>query len=268
MNSLFSGHGWAAQEDAIEAEAFIDWHRLCSREVSDDHGFQCRPLHRGCAISLPSAPGPIFNRVFGVSTADELEDAYKWMSTKAGPKFLQLDIQAASDDVQRWIDAKGLRAQGSAWAKLVRTSEFDINYPPGDVTCRKVRPSESQLFGSIICNGFGLPETLIPVWTSIVGKDGWSCFFALDGDTPIGTGAMYSSGNRSWLGGGTVLPAFRNRGAQKALISSRIDEGTARGTSTFVVEAKLSSPNTANVSYDNLKKLGFAHVYSRTSFVF
>lgn len=266
MNSLHPGHGWPAQDDAIEAQAFVDWHRLCSRQVRDDHGFQCRPLHHGCAISLPSAAGPIFNRIFGVSTSDELEDAYKWMSTKAGTKFLQLDVQSSSDDVKRWIGAKGLREQGPAWAKLVRSSASDSVYPPSEVTCRQVRSSESALFASIICSGFGLPETLIPVWASIVGKHAWSCFFALDGDTPIGTGAMYSSGNRSWLGGGTVLPAFRNRGAQKALISARLCEGTARGTSAFVVEAKFSSADAANVSYDNLKKLGFEHVYSRSNF--
>lgn len=267
MNSLFPATGSPAQEDAIEAQALVDWHRVCSSKVREDQGFQCLPLGRGCAVSLPSAPGPIFNRVFGVSTSDELEEAYTWMRAKAGTKFLQLNIESASDEVRRWIDARGLREQGPAWAKLVLNSEFDTASPPNEVTCRKVRSTESELFGSIICSGFGLPETLIPVWASIVGKDGWSCFFALDGDTPIGTGAMYSSGNRSWLGGGTVLPAFRNRGAQKALISARIDEGTARGTSIFVVEAKLSSPDTANVSYDNLKKLGFQHVYSRSNFV-
>ncbi|WP_244473605.1 GNAT family N-acetyltransferase [Rhizobium sp. Leaf262] len=267
MTNLFSGYEGTAQEDAIEAEAFIAWHSVCSGEVKDEHNFQCLPLNRGCALSLPRAPGPVLNRVFGLSTVSELDEAYGWMTAKAGARFLQLNIESASDEVKRWIAAKGLHEKGPAWAKLVRSSEADVDYPPSDVTCRKVLSSESELFGSIICSGFGLPENLIPVWASIVEKVEWSCFFAVDGDTPIGTGAMYTSGNRSWLGGGTVLPAFRNRGAQKALIRARIDEGMARGTSTFVVEAKLSWLSTANISYDNLKKLGFEHVYSRSNFV-
>ncbi len=268
MNSLFPVYGASAHEDAIEAKAFVDWHRVCSSKVQDDHGFQCLPLERGCAISLPDAPGPTLNRIFGVSTVEELEEAFTWMSTKAGTKFLQLNIESASDEVRHWIDARGLREQGPACAELLRSNEFDLASPPHEVTCRKVRSTERELFGAIICSGFGLSEALIPVWASIVGKDDWSCFFALDGDRPIGTGVMYSSGNTGWLGGGTVLPSFRNRGAHKALISARLDEGKARGASAFVVEAKISPPSTASVSYENLKKLGFQHVYSRSNFVF
>lgn len=91
-------------------------------------------------------------------------------------------------------------------------------------------------------------------------------FFALDDETPIGTGAMYVSGSYAWLGGGTTVPEFRNRGVQKALIQARTDYGIAQGVLTFVVETEVPSAGKLNISYDNLRKMGFQHAYNRKNF--
>jgi GNAT superfamily N-acetyltransferase len=64
---------------------------------------------------------------------------------------------------------------------------------------------------------------------------------------------MYSNGNLSWLGAGTVLPEFRSRGANKALVEARIREGQTRGISTFAAEAAFSASVPVNTSYGNLK---------------
>lgn len=266
MPTQFAQHGSTTGEDAIEAEAFRDWHRLCPYDVRQALEFECLSLDRGCAISLPGAPGAIFNRMFALPEPDELEEAYRWMSAKPGTKYLQIGLSSASDRARHWVAAKELVEQGAPWAKLVYARAAGITPLPRAPACRIVHPDEAQLFGSIICKGFGLPETLIPIWASIVGQESWSCFFALDGDEPIGTGAMYCSGDRGWLGAGTVLPAFRSRGAHKALIHARVAEGQARGVSRFAVEAKFSATVTANTSYANLVKMGFKHAYSRQNF--
>lgn len=118
----------------------------------------------------------------------------------------------------------------------------------------------------MMCNGFNFPPSLSTLWSAIVAKDGWSCFFAMDGEAPIGTGAIYMSGSYAWLGGGTTVPEFRNRGVQKALIEARIDEGVANGVSTFVVETEAPMTGKPNVSYENLRKIGFQHAYDRKNF--
>ncbi len=78
---------------------------------------------------------------------------------------------------------------------------------------------------------------------------------------------MFVSGSFAWLGGGTTVPSFRNRGAQKALIHARLQEGTVRGVSTFVVETEVPSPEKANISNANLAKMGFVHLYNRSNFI-
>jgi hypothetical protein len=268
LNSYLSKQTSAPTEDAIEVQAFKDWHEACPEDIRRAIGFQYLSINQGCAVSLPSANGAIFNRIFGLSSVDDLEEAYRWMSGKAGNKFLQLDLESASDDVRCWFLAKGFVEKEQPWAKLVCKTTSGCTPPPSAIACRKVDFTEARLFGSMICNGFGLPESLVPVWASIVGRAGWSSFFALDGDRPIGTGTMFSAGERSWLGAGTVLPAFGSRGAHKALINARLAEGKTRGTSTFAVEAAFSVSSAPNISYENLKKLGFEHVYSRKNCAF
>jgi len=75
--------------DCIEAKAVVDWHRQCPTKAASEHDFQCLAIGHGCAVSLPRFGGPVFNRMFGLSTSDELEQAYSWMQQKAGARYLQ-----------------------------------------------------------------------------------------------------------------------------------------------------------------------------------
>ena len=78
---------------------------------------------------------------------------------------------------------------------------------------------------------------------------------------------MFASGSFAWLGGGTTVPSFRNRGAQKALIHARLQEGAVQGVSNIVVETEAPSPEKVNISNANLAKMGFVHCYNRSNFI-
>ncbi|TNM63329.1 N-acetyltransferase [Aliirhizobium smilacinae] len=257
----------SANEDAIEAKAFIDLYQAARQRLPGEEQFDCISIHGGCAISLPRAPAIGLNRILGVGVPEDLDEAYAWMSNKAGNRFLQINMDAASDELRHWIEAKGLRAYGPGWAKLRRDASAGSLPPSGDVKTRKVRRDEAELFGAMMCAGFGFPENLAALWSSIVRRDGWSCFFALDGEIPVGTGAMFASGSFAWLGGGTTVPSFRNRGAQKALIHARLQEGAVQGVSNIVVETEAPSPEKVNISNANLAKMGFVHCYNRSNFI-
>jgi GNAT superfamily N-acetyltransferase len=267
LDSYSSDHPCPTLEDAIEAKAFIDLYKAARGRLADEVRFDCVSLNGGCTISLPSAPAIGLNRILGLTNSVDLDEAYKWMRQRVGKRFLQVNTDAASDEVRRWIQSKGLITYGPGWAKLRRTTDAASLPSPAAVKTRKVRPDEAQVFGAMMCAGFGFPESLTVLWAAIVGRDGWSCFYALDGDTPVGTGAMFASGSFAWLGGGTTVPSFRNRGAQKALIQARLQEGADRGVSTFVVETEVPSAEKTNISNANLAKMGFVHIYNRSNFV-
>ncbi|NWJ26367.1 GNAT family N-acetyltransferase [Rhizobium sp. RM] len=267
MNPQFSERSFPTKEDAIEAEAFLSLHRISARDLRPEEHFDCIAISGGCAISLPGAPAIGLNRVLGLGAVEDLDQAYGWMRRRAGNRFLQLNMDTASDEVKNWIQGRDLHEHGPGWAKLTFTAAQRFR-APSPVRTRRVHVREASQFGSMMCSGFNFPPSLIPLWSAIVGKEGWGCFFALDGETPIGTGAIFTFGNYAWLGGGTTHPEFRNRGVQKALIQARTDYGIAEGISTFVVETEVPTAGKPNISYENLRKMGFEHAYDRKNFKF
>jgi len=257
-----------AEEDTIEAKAFLDLHAITPKSLADQEHFASIAIGRGCAISLPDAPAIGLNRIVGVNSLDELDAAYEWMSKKAGRRYLQLNPQAVAQTTRDWILRRGLVPEGNGWAKLRRTAPADPIDRAGGIATRQVELDEASVFGKMMCSGFGFPAKLEPLWSSVVGKPGWSCFFAeLDGG-PISTGAMFASGGWAWLGGGTTVPKFRNRGAQKAVIAARLNEGVKQGVQTFVVETAEPSLGERNISLANLAAMGFAKIYTRMNYRF
>lgn len=268
LTAQFSERSFPPREEAIEVNAFVDLCNVSPQRLRDEEHFECFPINGGCAISLPSAPAIGLNRVLGLATVEDLEKAYGWMHGKTGNRFLQMNIDAASTEVKNWIAAKNLLEHGPGWAKLTLGRQFSSFKSPDSISTKMVDVTGATLFGSMMCKGFHFPPTLAALWSALVGKAGWSCFFALDGETPVGTGAMYVSGTYAWLGGGTTLPEFRNRGVQKALIKSRVEHGVTNGVSTFVVETEVPSIGKPNISYENLRNMGFQRLYDRKNFKF
>ncbi|WP_414815745.1 GNAT family N-acetyltransferase [Rhizobium sp. IY2] len=256
------------EEDIIEARAFIDLFMIAPQTLVDQAEFRCMQLGAGCAISLPNAPAIGLNRILGLATLEDLDTAYEWMSRKAGRRYLQMNAATAPQQTHDWIRKRGLVPQGNGWAKLRRTVPSTPLIHSGEVATRQVKVTEAEIFGSMMGAGFGFPASLTPLWSAIAGKEGWARFFAELNGKPIATGAMYASGGYAWLGGGATVPEFRNRGAQKALITARLNQGASQGVQTFVVETAQPSADEPNISHANLIGAGFEQIYTRMNYRF
>src|SRR5919198_468066 len=90
-----------------------------------------------------------------------------------------------------------------------------------------------------------MPEWAKPLAANIVGRPGWSCYVAYDGDVPAGAGTLYVHERIGWLGFGATLPRFRGRGAQSAILAARIEE--ARRQSCSVVTTETGEPEIGGV---------------------
>ena len=82
----------------------------------------------------------------------------------------------------------------------------------------------------------------------------------VDGE-PAATGMLFDVGPVGALGNGSVLPAFRGRGLQKALIVHRMREAYARGKRNFFGETE--NP----VSAHNLEDLGWRLLFKEVDWV-
>lgn len=250
----------------IEAKAFVDLARVSPQPFKDSVEFTCMPLGKGCAISLPTAPAVGLNRIFALNDRDELNLAFEWMKTKTGRRHVQIREAFAANELRGWIMDQGLVENG-AWMKLTRPAPSAPLAIEGPVRTRLAGIDDAPIFGRLMCAGFGFPTELEPLWSCLVGKKGWACFVAESEGTVIGTGAMFMEDGCGWLGGGTTLAEYRNRGAQKALINARLNEGLAQGISRFAVETAEPQEGQPNISYANLTKAGFTPSYIRKNYL-
>jgi hypothetical protein len=253
-------------EEIIEAKAFIDMARITPQPFKDSVEFTCMPVGTGCAISLPAAPAVGLNRIFALNDRDELNLAFEWLKTKTGRRHVQIRETFAANALRGWILDHGLVENG-AWMKLTRPAPSAPLAIEGPVHTRLAGIDDAPIFGRLMCTGFGFPTELEPLWSCLVGKKGWACFIAELEGTAIGTGAMFVEDGCAWLGGGTTLGEYRNRGAQKALINARLNEGLAQGVSLFAVETAEPQEDQPNISFANLKKAGFKPSYIRKNYL-
>ncbi|MCC6457872.1 MAG: hypothetical protein IT328_23150 [Caldilineaceae bacterium] len=88
------------------------------------------------------------------------------------------------------------------------------------------------------------------------------CYFAwitnLTGEIPIATGGMYPHNGVIELGGASTLLAYRQQGAQTALIQQRLHDAYAQGCDLAAV---LTTPGSA--SQRNMQRRGFQLAYTR-----
>lgn len=103
-----------------KAKAFMDLYQAAHVKLAGEEQFECISILGECAISLPRAPAIGLNRILGLGTLEDLDEAYDWMSQKTGKRFSQANFDAASDEPRYWIQSKARAAYGPGRAKLRR----------------------------------------------------------------------------------------------------------------------------------------------------
>jgi GNAT superfamily N-acetyltransferase len=240
----------AVDLESAEFAAFVDMLRAAPdvAETTEVDGATCAVVRR-----LDSR---MFNRVVGLrSTArlDEIagfygEDAW-WISDShgLGPSLERLGF--VSD--YGWMKfSRGVAP---------RAAHSELRVIP-------VGPDRAAHFARVILESYELPGWTAPLAANVVGRAGWSCYVAYDGDSPAGTGALYVCGGVGWLGFGATLPQFRGRGVQSAILAARIEDARIRGCSTVVTETGELAEGRPATSYRNILRAGFREVGVRPNY--
>jgi GNAT superfamily N-acetyltransferase len=92
--------------------------------------------------------------------------------------------------------------------------------------------------------------------------EGTTCFLALVAGEPAGGGTVAVSGDVAVLSGTAVLPRFRGRALQVALIRARLAHGRDRGCT---LATSTTQPGTA--SQASLVRCGFRVAYPKLELV-
>jgi GNAT superfamily N-acetyltransferase len=202
---------------------------------------------------------------------DRLEDFFK---RRGAPAILELSTFAAPSFVEMLNRRHYTIVEFShvLLRKCERSEE--LSAPPREIAIREVRTGagaavdadEAKLYTDTVAKGFA--EFLAPTQGLLDVVEGFcydphgQCFLASVSGRPAAGGAAAVFDGIGTLGGASVLPEFRGRGVQAALIAARMIWLAKQDCEWF---ATVAHPGGA--SHRNMERFGFRLAYARTKVI-
>ena len=160
----------------------------------------------------------------------------------------------------------GDRGYKPAWflnvlIRPVLPEDMDLPALPAGVAVHPIAPEERAMWAGLVSVGFG-GSTLEPgvpniAYTNTFTKD-VTCFLVTVDGEPAGGGALEMRDGLATCFSTSVLPAFRRRGVQTALLRARLAAAAAAGCDVVTV---MTSPGSG--SQRNVQRSGFQVAYTR-----
>lgn len=229
------------QLEAAEVAAYVDAFRSAPEvcEVAEIGGAWC--------LALRQLPIRTFCRVAGLTSSAPLDE-----------------IAAFYGETPWWVsDSAGLgpELEERGFVRDYGWMRFSRGVGPrearSDLTVVRAGPDEADDFARVMVRAYELPDWSAPLAANIVGRDRWSCYVAYDGDRPAGAGALFVDGGTGWLGFGGTVPELRGRGAQSAILATRIEDARRQGCTVVTTETGELEEGRPSGSYRNILRAGF-----------
>ena len=155
---------------------------------------------------------------------------------------------------------------GYAWMKFGRGVEPPVERR-GEVRAGEAGPEDAESFGAIVAESFGMPGSSAALIAAVVGRPGFHCFLARDGERAVGAATLFVAGTSGWCGFAATLPAARGRGAQNALFAARVRRAAELGCRDVYTETGQRAEGRPEASYRNILRNGFDELYLRPNWV-
>lgn len=265
----------ASNIEEVESEAWLDLFEAAppvyaaSSEVSHE-----RFMGAG-ALAHRTVPITEFNRLIAGGTSStwaegEFLAAVDWLQRQAASNWaIQIAPGTELYQVREWAAASGLKPAGTGWAKwYYQSSEIIRREIVSDFEIAAVGKAHGLDFGSVVQQGFGLPESTVPWFSALAGRPNWHTYLAFDKGRAVAAAAMFIKGRLAWMGVDTTLDGAKSRGAQRSLIARRLSDGIVAGVLGFTAET--ANPPTEDgdgyPSFRNYRKAGFSLAYVRQNY--
>jgi len=249
-----------------ELEAFRDLYAV----APDGLGARAEEIAGALCLRLEAAPSSaMFNRVLGLGLRQPAtEEALGELEAFFGDDIdwcVALAPQAEPPELPSWLERRGF-VSGYGWAKFRR----DTAAPPEVRTTLRVArvgTGNAATFADTFVRGYGTPCFFREWLARLPECERWHCFLAYDGEAPAGSGALYVAGEVGWLGIAATVPEHRRKGAQGAVLASRLEAAGAAGCRTVVTETGKLVEDRPSGSYRNIVRSGFEEAYVRPNFL-
>lgn len=147
---------------------------------------------------------------------------------------------------------------------LVKPTITDSSETNADVTVRLIDESESRVWARVSAEGWSSEGDELTAFVESLGlvsarARGIHCFIAEADGQPVAAAALSLAAGIALLAGASTVPTARRRGAQRALLQTRLGFAQAQG---FDLAMIVTQP--ASASQRNAERQGFRAAYSRT----
>ena len=262
----------AVQADRIEARAWTDWFAAMPPELRSEFGIAVRTVADATLLLAPRIPSILVNRAIGLgmtqpASADDV-DAVVTAFVDAGCSTFGLGWGPYSEPValEPRLDAMfPAPSQRVCWAKMARGAD-PVSSAASDLRIVAVDRSLVGETDRAVANANDAPF-MAGAFASLFWRPRWHLYAAMDRDVAVGGAALFLDGGSAWLGMAGVLPKYRRRGGQRALMVQRIRDAISAGAARIFTETDEPVEARANPSLNNMERCGFQKVVSRTHFI-
>lgn len=257
--------------EAIEAAAWRDVWAAAPDALRASLGLRSTEREGALVLAADHIDSLLMNRVLGGGLQGSLDartlDGIEKFYAGRQPYAINLSPLARPDGVTGALMDRGM----ATYFHHVKWSRDTMPYVPERPTTLRVVPVRGALvptWAAMSASMFAHGAEGGAEWLACLpARRGWQMFLALDGETPVACGALFTHGSCGWLGMGATLEEYRGRGAQSALIAARIAAAKAARVKWLTTETAPNWPDLNPVSWRNMERAGFGVVYDRPSWI-
>ncbi|KIL50869.1 GNAT family N-acetyltransferase [Jeotgalibacillus campisalis] len=213
-------------------------------------------------FKVKGIPGPAFNKVRHLN--GEKRAAIKDIEAWYGNTRFQIEVTPyeANKKLFHSLHKNDFYQTGFHSSFMGRTIKVAESALTTSIEIRPLGEKEFEDFADVYVKSFGLPDSIKEGVRQnnecLRDAEGWSFVKAVDKGAIAGIAAVYVENNVAVLASSAVLPAFRGKGIQRALIKKRAEIAKQAGAAYITGEAAFSS-----ASHRNMIQCGLELVYTK-----
>jgi len=259
----------AASLEEIERYALQGWLDAAVKCTSSTVNWKAQHVGAAQCFLSSSEPSILVNRVLNIQpdiTIDELVEIRElYESAGIARFFLHVIPDVLGADREQLLTAAGYRRY-RGWMKFCR-GVAGIKPVTSDLSTRRIGTENAADFAAIVGNAFDFQATFQAVIAAVIDDPNWHTYMSFSGATPVGTGGLYIRDGVAYLDFGATHPDYRRRGAQTAVLNTRIRAALDAGCTSIVTMTGEAVPGDEQHSYRNILKAGFEEAYLRENWI-
>ena len=266
------GQAGAAAIESAEARAWADVYAAAPADWAAQVGFGFREVAGALVIQWAATGRRYFSRAIGLGVIEPAsgeaidEILHGWEDAGISMFLLQSLPHCLPADYEGLLRARGLEpfdAQDRVYRDGSPLELFEPSERP--LTVERVTPETADEWAEFLQRVYRLDTG--PWLQRLIGRPGWHQYVAReDGETVAARGMFIGPDGAAWLGMDGPVPGVMTDDYEPdaALCAFMVGDGLTRGTTSFLADIELPSPQLDTPAYGYFARLGFCRPYVRT----